>query len=91
MTFQGWGGGRKKKRQIRRSRFRGFEIKAARRDGQGMKKEEVLGLIRHILTFGGGVLVAMGSASEGDVTELVGGLVTVIGAVWSIVEKRRRA
>jgi hypothetical protein len=56
-----------------------------------MKKEEVLGLIRHILTFGGGVLVAMGSASEGDVTELVGGLVTVIGAVWSIVEKRRRA
>jgi len=84
-------GAAKKKGRIRYSRLHGFWFKAATCDGQGMKKEEVLGLIRHILTFGGGVLVAMGSASEGDVTELVGGLVTVIGAVWSIVEKRRRA
>lgn len=56
-----------------------------------MNRETILGLMRHVLTFAGGALAAQGWASEGELTELIGGLMTVIGAVWSIVDKRRRA
>lgn len=49
--------------------------------------EKILGIIRHLLTFGGGFLVAKGYIDEASVGELVGAIVTVIGTVWSIVAK----
>lgn len=49
-----------------------------------MKKEQVLGLVRHLLTIGGGIAVHKGIADETIVTEIVGGLITFIGVVWSI-------
>lgn len=49
--------------------------------------ETVLGLIRHLLTFGGGFLVAKGYLDEASVSELVGALTTVIGVVWSGIAK----
>jgi hypothetical protein len=52
-----------------------------------MNKEQVLGIIRHILTFGGGIAVAKGVLDEGTVTLIVGGAVTIAGTVWSIVDK----
>jgi len=54
-----------------------------------MNKETILGLIRHGLTFGGGILVTKGLADEATSTELIGGLVAVIGAIWSIIAKAR--
>lgn len=48
-----------------------------------------LGVLRHILTFGGGYLVSDGVVNEGEVEALVGALVTLIGVLWSIWEKRR--
>lgn len=54
-----------------------------------MNSDQILGLIRHSLTFGAGLLVARGVASESDANALVGALVGLIGAVWSCVEKRR--
>ena len=53
-----------------------------------MKKEQLLGIIRHVLTFAGGILVAKGLASEALSQELVGATITLIGGIWSIIEKK---
>lgn len=52
-----------------------------------MKKEQVLGIVRHILTFVGGIAIAKGIIDETVFTELSGGLLTLIGAIWSVVSK----
>lgn len=54
-----------------------------------MNKEQTLGIVRHALTFGGGLLIARGYGDPQLVTELVGGLVSIIGAFWSIKSKRK--
>jgi len=55
-----------------------------------MKKDQVLGLIRHTLTFVGGLLVAKGFIDETIVTEIIGGVITLVGAFWSLVEKAKK-
>jgi len=52
-----------------------------------MNKETILGIVRHVLTFVGGIVVAKGLLDEGIVTAVIGGALTVVGAVWSIVDK----
>jgi hypothetical protein len=52
-----------------------------------MKKEQVLGILRHSLTFLGGLLVMKGLVDETTATEIIGGVITLVGAVWSVVEK----
>ena len=52
-----------------------------------LSKEQVLGIIRHALTFVGGIFVMRGMVDETIVTEIVGGAMTLTGAIWSIVEK----
>jgi hypothetical protein len=52
-----------------------------------LTKEQVLGIIRHALTFVGGILVMRGIVDETIVTEIVGGVITLTGAIWSIVSK----
>jgi hypothetical protein len=54
-----------------------------------LTKEQVLGIVRHILTFGGGILVTKGLLDEGMVTEISGAVITLIGAIWSIVAKNK--
>lgn len=49
-----------------------------------MSKEKLLGLFRHLLTFGGGVAVAKGWLSAEQMTAIVGAVVTVIGAFMSV-------
>jgi hypothetical protein len=52
-----------------------------------MNKEKVLGIIRHTLTFVGGFLVMKGLVDETLVTEVVGGVVALVGTVWSVIVK----
>ena len=52
-----------------------------------LTKEQILGIIRHSLTFVGGIFVMRGVIDETMVTEIVGGFMTLAGAVWSIIEK----
>lgn len=52
-------------------------------------KEKWLGLIRHVLTFAGGIIVTKGLIDESLFQEVLGGLMTVIGGVWSIVSKKQ--
>ena len=53
-----------------------------------LTKEQVLGIVRHVLTFAGGIVVMKGWADESVVTEITGGVMTLVGAIWSIVAKR---
>jgi hypothetical protein len=53
-----------------------------------MKKDQVLGIIRHILTFAGGIVVAKGVVEQEIIQEVSGSLVTLIGAIWSILSKK---
>ena len=52
-----------------------------------MNKEQILGLIRHILTSVGGAVIMLGYFDESLVTEVSGGLITAIGFVWSVIDK----
>lgn len=52
-----------------------------------LTREQVMGIIRHTLTFVGGIVVAKGLVDEATVTEIIGGVLTLTGAVWSIVAK----
>jgi hypothetical protein len=54
-----------------------------------MKKEIVLGVVRHTLTFVGGILVAKGILEQGLLTEIVGGVMTAIGGIWSVISKTK--
>ena len=56
-----------------------------------MGKAEIMGLVRHILTFGGGYLVAQGSLTEADMTSAVAAGMTLVGIVWSYMNKRGNA
>jgi len=54
-----------------------------------MKKEQILGILRHSLTFLGGLLVMKGLVDETTATEIIGGVITLVGTIWSIVEKTK--
>ncbi|RME68565.1 MAG: hypothetical protein D6781_10645 [Verrucomicrobia bacterium] len=53
-------------------------------------KSQILGLIRHILTTAGGGLAAQGLASADEINTAAGAIVTLVGVIWSILEKRAR-
>jgi hypothetical protein len=53
-----------------------------------MNKEQILGLVRHILTFAGGVVVAKGLIEDTQVSELVGAIIALVGSVWSVLSKK---
>jgi hypothetical protein len=52
-----------------------------------MSKERILGIVRHTLTFVGGLLVMKGLVDEAMASEIIGGVMTLTGAIWSIFEK----
>jgi hypothetical protein len=54
-----------------------------------MGKEQLLGILRHVLTFLGGVFVVQGWLDEGLIQETVGAIATLIGTVWSVLEKKK--
>lgn len=53
-----------------------------------MKKEQILGVARHVLTFVGGFLVVRGAIDESVLNELIGGTIALAGTIWSIVDKK---
>lgn len=50
--------------------------------------DKIAGLIRHGLTFIGGYLVTDGIIDESTLTEVVGAIITLIGFVWSWIDKK---
>ena len=53
-------------------------------------KEQILGFLRHALTLAGGALVANGYFNESELLEAVGAASTLIGFVWSWLDKRNQ-
>lgn len=53
-----------------------------------MSKEKILGIVRHTLTFVGGLLVMKGLVDEAMVSEIIGGVMTLTGTIWSIFDKK---
>jgi len=54
-----------------------------------LTKEQILGIVRHGLTFIGGILIAKGLIDESTATEIIGGIITLAGTIWSIIEKNK--
>lgn len=46
------------------------------------------GLVRHLLTLGGGALVARGYIDEATASQLIGGGIALFGVVWSVAQKQ---
>lgn len=51
--------------------------------------EVIKGLIRHVLTAGGGVLVTNGYVGQSDLEAGVGAVIVLVGIVWSIAHKKK--
>lgn len=58
---------------------------------QELVKQQTLGIIRHALTFIGGIIVMKGLLDEGSVSEISGLTMTFIGAIWSVLDKRKKS
>ena len=54
-----------------------------------LTKEQLQGIVRHTLTFIGGIVIARGLVDETLVTECIGGVLTLTGAIWSIINKNK--
>lgn len=53
-----------------------------------MNREQFVGLLRHVLTFAGGFFVTKGLVDTDMLGELIGGLLSIIGVIWSIADKK---
>jgi hypothetical protein len=47
------------------------------------------GLLRHLLTIAGGVLVHKGVLTSEDLSTVIGSLLTIIGVGWSVFAKKK--
>jgi len=54
-----------------------------------MKKEQVLSILRHTLTFIGGILITRGIIDETLSNEIVGSIVTLTGLIWGVASKTK--
>jgi len=52
-----------------------------------LTREQLLGILRHTLTFVGGILIAKGLIDEATATEIIGGVITLTGTIWSVLAK----
>lgn len=53
-----------------------------------MTQTQILGIVRHGLTFVGGVLIAKGLVSESTSQEIIGLIVTLVGSIWSVIKNK---
>jgi hypothetical protein len=53
-----------------------------------MNKEQIQGIVRHVLTFVGGILVFQGVIEESILNEVIGAAVSLAGTIWSIFAKK---
>jgi len=52
-----------------------------------VNKEQVMGLVRHALTFVGGCLVANGILTDAMSADIIGACMALIGIIWSLIVK----
>jgi|TARA_R100001530_G_C4316781_1_gene154605 hypothetical protein len=47
------------------------------------------GIVRHLLTAGGGALVTKGVIGQGDLEMAVGAIIAIAGIIWSALAKKK--
>jgi hypothetical protein len=52
-----------------------------------LAKEQILGIVRHALTFVGGILVMKGLITDASSQEIIGSAISLVGLVWSVISK----
>lgn len=52
-----------------------------------MNKDQKLGVIRHVFTFVGGILLAKGLVDESLLTDMVASIMVLVGGFWSVLAK----
>jgi hypothetical protein len=55
-----------------------------------MKQTQVLGIIRHCLTFIGGMLIIKGSVDAEEWEAISGYAIALVGGIWSVVDKTEK-
>ena len=55
-----------------------------------INRDKVLGIVRHSLTFVGGILIMKGYGDEAIWQEITGATITLIGSIWSVVSKTKK-
>lgn len=53
-----------------------------------LTKEQWLGILRHTLTFAGGIGVTVGYIDATVVTEVIGLTTSLVGVIWSVLTKK---
>lgn len=53
-----------------------------------MSREQVLGIVRHVLTIGAGYLVGAGHLDDATAQQAVGAVLGLVGVLWSVLAKR---
>ena len=59
---------------------------AIKRGAEKTMTAAIMGIVRHLLTWGGGFLF-----TGDDLSQFVGAAATIVGLVWSLIEKRKAA
>jgi len=54
-----------------------------------MDKKQLLGIVRHALTFIGGMLIMKGTIDATEWAEMSGSLIAVVGGSCSIIDKKK--
>lgn len=57
----------------------------------GLNKEQLLGFLRHIITFVGGILVARGKLDPVAVESIGGAIITLVGLGFSLMTPEKQA
>lgn len=52
-----------------------------------MNREQILGILRHVLTAVGMIIAVKGYTDEATVTTIIGAIMTAVSGVWSIFDK----
>ena len=52
-----------------------------------MNKEQKMGILRHVLTFIGGILLAKGLVDESLLTDMIASVMVLVGGTWSVLSK----
>jgi hypothetical protein len=54
-----------------------------------LNREQFLGILRHVLTTLGGIMVTKGVIDETMAVEATGAIITLIGVIWSVASKQK--
>ncbi len=55
---------------------------------KNLTKDQFLGILRHTLTFVGGILLTQGIIDASILSEVSGAIITLAGTLWSVLSKK---